>query len=256
MSFNPFTILPDTLCDAFDIPALAQCQDTTTYLQLRSQVGGLLILPVGATPPDDWELQSDWASVVDNSATDNSKAKYLVGRGSFLPNGIVDINLAGGRLIENRERFYRLTFVVLNMNDGHTGFGKKLQKNIRNFDVWILTIGDRMIGGEKGLRPYYVNADFVFNEGNDDREQMIVTMDFVFEQFPAMTSMLPDFNGTPIAPPDGGDCNCDIQELLNDLGTYDSDASAAADGVLVGQAYIAAAGHDRSPMGDLTTRLS
>jgi hypothetical protein len=23
MSFNPFTILPDTLCDAFDIPALA-----------------------------------------------------------------------------------------------------------------------------------------------------------------------------------------------------------------------------------------
>jgi hypothetical protein len=51
MSFNPFTILPDTLCDAFDIPALAQCQDIsrdyygTVYAPRRvgafiSSVGG------------------------------------------------------------------------------------------------------------------------------------------------------------------------------------------------------------------------
>jgi len=256
MSYNPFTILPDTLCGATDLPALAQCQDTTTYVQLRSQVSGLLILPVGATPPDDWELESDWSDVVGNSDTTNTKAKYLVVRGSFLPNGITEVNLAGGRLVENRERFYRLSSIVLNINDGHANFGRKLQKNIRDFDVWLLTVGDRMIGGEKGMRPYYVNADFIYNEGNNDREQMLVVMDFVFEQFPAMTSMPADFNGTPIAPPDGGDCNCDIQELLGDLDTYDSDANAAIGGVAVGGFYIAAAGHDRSPTGDITTRLS
>lgn len=256
MAYNPFTILPDTLCGATDLPALAQCQDTTTYMQLRSQVSGLLILPVGATPPSDWQLESDWSGVVDNSDTTNSNAKYLVGRGSFLPNGITEVNLAGGRLIENRERFYRLSFIVLNMNDGHADFGRKLQKNVRNFDTWLLTVGDRIIGGEKGMRPYYVNADFLYNGENDDREQMLVVMDFVFEQFPAITSMPADLNGTPIAPPDGGACNCDIQELLGDLGTYDSDASAAIGGVAVGGFYIAAAGHDRSPMGDITTRLS
>lgn len=255
MAYNPFTILPDTLCGATDLPALAQCQDTTTYVQLRSQVSGILILPVGATPPDDWELESDWADVVDNSDTTNTNAKYLVGRGSFLPIGITEINLAGGRLVENRERFYRLSIVVLNMNDGHADFGRKLQKNIRNFDVWVLTLGDRMIGGEKGMRPYYVNADFLYNEGNNDREQMLVVMDFTFEQFPAMTSMPADLNGTPIAAPEPGSCDCDIQDILAGLGTYDSDASAAIGGVAVGEIYIAAAGHDRSPQGDLTTRL-
>lgn len=254
--YNPFTILPDTLCDAFDLPALAQCQDTTTYLQLRSQVSGLLILPVGATPPDDWELESDWSGVVDNSVTDNTKAKYLVGRGSFLQNELNEISLSGGRYVANRERFYRLSFVVLNMNDGHADFGRKLQKNVRNFDVWLLTLGDRMIGGELGMRPWYVNADFVFNGENNDREQLFITMDFVFEQFPAMTTMPADLNGTPIAPPPAGSCDCDIQDILDGLGTYNSDADAAADSVAVGEVYIAGAGHDRAAQGTLTIRLS
>lgn len=255
MSFNPFTILPDTICNATDLPALAQCQDTTTYVQLRSQVGGLLILPVGATPPDDWQLEADWSGVVDNTDTVNANAKYLVGRGSLLPNGVTEINLAGGRYIANRERFYRVSFIVLNMNDGHADFGRKLQKNVRDFDVWLLTIGDRIIGGEKGMRPYFVNADFIFNEGANDREQMLLIMDFVFEQFPDMTSMPADFNGTPIAPPDPGACDCDIQDLLSDLSTYNSDTDAAGGGVAVGEVYIAGAGHDRAAQGTLTVRL-
>lgn len=255
-TYNPFTILPDTLCGATDLPALAQCQDTTTYLQLRSQVSGLLILPVGATPPDDWELESDWAGVVDNSDTTNANAKYLVGIGSFLQNGIVEVNLSGGRLIENRERFYRLTFRVLNMNDGHINFGRKLQKNVRDFDLWILTLGDRMIGGPAGMRPYYVNADFVFNEGNNDREQMLIVMDFAFEQFPASTSMPADLNGTPIAPPPASGCDCDIQDILDGLDTYNSDVDAAIGGIAVGEIYIAGAGHDRAAQGTLTIRIA
>jgi hypothetical protein len=254
--YNPFTVLPDTLCGAIELPALAQCQDTTTYIQLRSQVGGLLILPAGATPPNDWQLESDWSGVVDNSNTDNTKAKYLVGRGSFLQNTLVEVNLSGGRSLENRERFYRLTFVVLNMNDGHADFGRKLQKNVKNFDVWILTIGDRIIGGEAGMRPFYVNSDFVFADGNDDREQMVVVMDFVFEQFPAMTSMPADLNGTPIAPAPAGTCDCDIQDILGGLVTYTNDTAAASAGLAIGDVYIAGEGHDRASLGTLTTRLS
>lgn len=255
MSYNPFTVLPITLCDATDLPAFAQCQDTTTYLQYRSQVGGLLILPVGATPPDDWENESDWSGVVDNSDTTNTNAKYLVGRGSFLPNSQTDINLSGGRLLEVRERFYRLVFTVLNMNDGHADFGRKLQKNVRNFDVWIQTIGDRIIGGSTGMRPIFVNADFYFNEGEADREQMIIVMDFAFGQFPDMTSVAVDLNGTPIAPAPADECGCTVQSLLNDLSTYNSDTEAGAGGLSVGAFYIAGPGHDRAPWGSVTTRL-
>ena len=256
MSYNPFTTLPITLCGADDLPAFAQCQTGTSYIQLRSQVGGLLILPVGATPPTDWELESDWSDVVDNTNEDNTKAKYLVGRGSFLPNGITEVNLAGGRLIENRERFYRLTFNVVNTNDGHADFGRKLQKNIRDFDVWIQTIGDRIIGGSVGMRPVYVNAEFPFAEGNNDREVIQIVMDFAFEHFPAMTSMVADFNGTPITPAPAGTCDCDIQDILGGLSTYTNDAAAAADGLAIGDVYIAGPGHDSAQTGSLTTRLS
>ena len=264
MSYNPFTVLPITLCDASDLPQFAQCQSGTSYAQLRSQVGGLLILPVGATGPDDWQMEADWADVVDNSNTDNTKAKYIVGRGSFLPNGLTEINLSGGRLLENRERFYRLTFNVLNLNDGHADFGRKLQKNVRDFDVWIQTIGDRIIGGSTGMRPIYVNAEFPFTEGQNDREVMTVTMDFTFEQFPAMTAVGIDLSGVPIGSPTS-DCNCTIQGLLNDLQTFNSDADAAggmlAGGgsgtpVSIGGSYWAGPGHDRAASGTLIKRLS
>ena len=256
MAYNPFTTLPITLCGADDLPAFAQCQTGSNYIQLRSQVSALLILPVGATPPDDWELESDWSGVVDNTNTDNTKVKYIVGRGSFLQNGLTEINLSGGRRIENRERFYRLTLNVLNTNDGHADFARKLQKNIRDFDVWIQTLGDRIIGGEYGMRPFYVNADFLFTEGNNDREVIQIVMDFAFEHFPEMTSMVADFNGTPIEPAPAGSCDCDIQDILGGLSTYTNDAAAASGGLAIGDVYIAGPGHDRTPVGDLTTRLS
>lgn len=256
MSYNPFTVLPITQCGNVEIPALAQCQDTTTYLQLRAQVSGLLILPIGATPPDDWETANDWAGAVDNSTTDNSTAKYLVGRGSFLPNGVVEVNLAGGRAVETREHFYRLAFSVLNTNDGHADFARKLQRGIRDFDMWVQTVGDRIIGGPEGMRPYFVNADFLFSEGNNDRETILITMDFAFDNFPDMTTIAVDLNGTPIgAGGGGGTCDCDIQALLNDLPTYSSDTEAGAGGLDVGDFYIAGAGHDRADQGSVTTRL-
>ena len=106
------------------------------------------------------------------------------------------------------------------------------------------------------MRPIYVNAEFPFTEGNNDREVIQIVMDFAFEHFPAMTSMVADFNGTPITPPPAGTCDCDIQDILGGLSTYTNDAAAAADGLAIGDVYIAGPGHDSAPTGTLTTRLS
>jgi hypothetical protein len=42
---------------------------------------------------------------------------------------------------------------------------------------------------------------------------------------------------------------------LGDLGTYDSDQAAQADGLDIGDAYWAGSGHDRAAYGSLTKRL-
>lgn len=175
---NPFTVLPETLCSDYDLPVFPTCQDSVYYSQLHSQISGLVILPYGAAVPGDWTSIDDWSATIDNTDTTGEKARYLVGKGSFLPNQQVQAVLSGGRLTENRERSYRLTFSVLNMDDGHAEFGRKLQNNLRNFTMWLETLGSRMIGGATGIKPFLVNADFPFNGENGDKESMVVTMDF------------------------------------------------------------------------------
>lgn len=175
---RPFDILPETLCDDFALPVFPDNQDCTTYAQKRSQVCGLIILPDGATPPDDWTMISGWAGVIDNSDTTGASARYITGVGAFLPKEVITVNLAGGRHISNADRGYTLTLSISNMDAGHMEFGRKLQRNLKNFSVWIQTVGDRLIGGDYGIKPFYVNAEFPFGQGGNDREQITVAMDF------------------------------------------------------------------------------
>ena len=46
----------------------------------------------------------------------------------------------------------------------------------------------------------------------------------------------------------------DVQLALSDLGTYDSDADAAADGLAVADFYVGSAAHDRNPFA-ITRRI-
>ena len=243
-AYNPFTVLPDTVCNDWTIPAIATCQDGTTYTQRRSQVYGLLMLPVGASSPGSWENAADWENTIDNTNTDDTKAKYLVGIGSFLPDALNEVVLAGGRMVENRERTYRLNMAVLNIDDGHNDLCRKLQLNARRFDFWLITVGNRLIGGPYGMRPIRVNADFVLAAENDAREVWNITITTAFLQYPPMTAQAVDFSFT--APSGGGDdgCGCDIQTLLADLPTYVDDAAAIAGGLAAGDWYVVDSGND------------
>lgn len=243
---NPFTTLPVTQCGNVDIPALPVCQDGIAYRQKRSQIGGLILLPIGADRPSDWTDAASWLEIIDNTDTTNTAAKYLVGRGSFALSQQVELNLASGRYVANRERAYRLAFNVANMNDAHTEFGRKLQNNIRAFDFWVQTIDDRIIGGEFGMRPFFVNADFPFAEGNNDRENMAVTLDTWMLNIPAMTASAVDIS-TPSGGGGAGGCGCDITTLLRALPEYVNDDDAIADGLDSGDPYWVLPGNDIQP---------
>lgn len=250
--YNPFTVLPSTLCDSWNIPAISTCQDEPTYRQRRSEISAILMLPHGATPPGNWENLSDWVNTIDNTETDDSKGKYLVGIGSFLPDTLTEVSLAGGRMVENRERTYRLNMAVLNIDDGHTAFCRKLQTNARRFNFWLITIGDRLIGGPSGMKPQRVNADFVLASGRDSREVWNLTFTTTFLQFPEMTAQAVDFTGSGLAPGGGGgggECDCDIQTLLGDLPTYIDDAAAITGGLSTGDWYVVDVGNDFLPPG-------
>lgn len=245
--FNPFTYLPSTLCDAWNLPAITTCQDGTTYNQRRSEISAILMLPIGATPPGSWDNLADWVNTIDNAETDDTKGKYLVGIGSFQLENQVEVSLSGGRMVENRERTYRLAMNVLNIDDGHNNLCRKLQTNARRFNFWLLTVGDRLVGGTKGMRPVRVNADFILASGDQSREVWQINITTTFLQYPEMTAQAVDFTGSGLSGGSGGgggDCACDIQTLLGNLPTYVDDAAAITDGRSIGDWYVVATGND------------
>jgi hypothetical protein len=187
-NYNPFTVAPLSACDEFDIPAFEVCQDGTGYPQRLTQVCGVIIVPLGATKPSDWETMEGWTGVIDNSDTTGTKARYLVGIGSFLPEKQNVADLADGRLVEVKERNYRLTFSVLNMAAGHVRFGELLENNFKDFDVYLETLGGRLIGGPPGMRPVFADSKRPYGGGGTSTETLDIILDFFFPAIPTDNS--------------------------------------------------------------------
>lgn len=184
VSSNPFTYTPIDVCGDVDIPIFPVTQECVSYSQLRTEIAGVFIVPPDVGYPANWEDFGEWFDgYINNAGTGGSR--YLVGRGGFVQTEKENIVLAGGRVEENRERTQRLTFSVLNMDSGHVNFGRQLQSNKKNFSFWLYTIGGRVIGGDNGMRPIFVDAEFVFAQGNASREVMNITIDTEFINFPA-----------------------------------------------------------------------
>ena len=177
---STFNHLPFNVCDNYDIEQFPVQQDCTNYPLRQSQICGVVCLPTGATLPSDWTTIEGWAGVIDNTDTSGTKARYLVGIGSFLPAEKNVVSLAGGRAEYISERRWQLLFDVLNMNDGHLYFGIMLQGGFKSFNVWIETRGGRMIGGPNGMAPFLVDADTPFGRGENDKERLVIDMAFFF----------------------------------------------------------------------------
>ncbi len=183
MDTNPFTYLPVNMCGDPELPEFPVIQDCVSYSQYRSEICGILIRPFSAlTPPVLWRQFSAWSSRIDNA--DPAETHYIVGRGGFLQSSAETVSLADGRLVENRERVQRLSFSVLNMNEGHADFGRSLQSNYKGFYFWLHTVDNRVMGGSSGMRPIFVDAEFPFAPGKDSRETMNITIDTEFINAP------------------------------------------------------------------------
>ncbi len=184
---NPFSALPASACDTLDLPTIPTCQLGTAYGRMPTQVKALIFVRPNGNRPSDWSSANGWADVVNNSSTSADYGRYMAGIGSFLPVETTKANLSGGRHELNRERVYQLRFRSLNTTangSGHVSMLRQIENNFREYDIWIETIGGRIIGGENGLRPISADAAMPFAEAAESREYVDFTFNFTFYQFP------------------------------------------------------------------------
>lgn len=181
---NPFSLLPYDVCNEDTLPVFADGQDCVSYDQLESQICGLIVLPIGANKPTNWQTLAGWSGVIDNKDQSGTKGRYLTGIGSLLPSSKTNIELGNGRRVHIGDRIYRLDYTVLQFAPGHLEFVTMLEGGYRNFSAWMETMGGRIIGGPNGVRPYIPDGEHRYGGEAKTVEQLRIVLDFFFPQVP------------------------------------------------------------------------
>jgi len=179
------------------LPAICTTQPEAAKPKF-SQVTGLIMLPNGVKGPASWVNQSNMEDEIDNSVSDNSKAKYIAGRGGVAEPEEVIVTL-GKRSRYKAAARYTLEFEIGVQNSGQYALAQKLQSNYRAFRFWFITQSGRLFGGQDGVRPDYISSVLPLGAAHDDVEKGIFRIDWYADGDPART-LYPDF----MAPSGGG----------------------------------------------------
>lgn len=169
------------------MPAICVDQDQLLKPKL-SQVCGLLILPFGAAPPSSWVVQSDMEGIIDNSVSDNSKAKYIAGKGGVDEPEEIVVRL-GKRERKRVELLYTLEIEFSIRTNKQYTFLQKFQRNYKAFRFWYTTTGGRLLGGAKGITPHYIFPFAPLGSSNDDVEKGIIRIQWFSDAEPSRTSI-------------------------------------------------------------------
>lgn len=168
MSLNNFLSCPNDCGTVIQLPAIPVNQGCTAYALEFSQVCGVLILPTGAALPSDWTSAEDWADAIDNTNTNNTKGKYLIGEGQ-VPAPELDEVEYPKRLKRVVNRLYRMEIDVDDVNVSNYSFLQKFQCGFTDFVFWIETVSGYLFGGSAGISPSFADAQFPLNGGRDDK---------------------------------------------------------------------------------------
>lgn len=181
------------------LPAICTDQDASLS-PLLSQVCGLLILPCGAQGPSSWVSASAMESIIDNTVTDNSAGKWLVGRGGIDRPGEIIVN-TGKIHRQVSQRLYTLTYEINIRDNGAYGFMQTLQRNYTAFTFWMNTRGGRLFGGHSGIKPDFVTAWAEYGEESDDIERGYIELQWRADGDPARTLATVSPSGAaPVSP--------------------------------------------------------
>lgn len=182
MALNTFPSLCPTDCNGtLNYPAIEADQDCTSYDINYSELTDLWIQPTGAGAPFSAWLTGVYTVTpeptnIDNTVTDNSATKWIVGAG-----GVAVPEKTTEELPKRRDRIslrtYTVTFNIPNVSDEMRDFGRSLQCGDTSFNFWYANL-THVFGSATGIEPKSADCDFPLDEGRDGRERMVITLTF------------------------------------------------------------------------------
>lgn len=167
-------------CDTdLQLPAIPEEQDCTTYAQTLSQISDIYIVPDGAPDPiTNWATTpTATALAIDNTVTDNSKSKWIVGQGGVAVPEKVTTEYPKLKS-KTDERIYSISFTIKNLVAAQYDFLRQLQCGWTGFKFYYGDLADFIYGVSGGLSPEYVDVDFPKGEANTDKNIAILTLRF------------------------------------------------------------------------------
>ena len=144
-----------------------------------SQVSDLYITPTGATDAFTYGGGNPTATSggIDNTVVDNSKTKWVVGKGGVPePEESVYNGPKSTRIVFKRR--YQLSFEVNVKEDGMRDLLRNLQCGWDQFTFRYGTQGGYLYGGSAGIKPTFVNAQLPLADGDEDNEIGRIILDF------------------------------------------------------------------------------
>jgi hypothetical protein len=165
------------------IPADPCCETPPRY----SQIGRIIIAPCNV--PDPFELEDGAAvlvaGVIDNTNTDGTKAKALVGKGEK-PDHEATIYEGAFRRQSISSRAFTINFTFSVGTVALYQFARALQCNYTRMRFWFEDIGGWLYGpvaadgtlGQGGLVPTMVDVQLAAGGGRDDLKEAVLTIMF------------------------------------------------------------------------------
>lgn len=184
---NTFLACPADCDTALTLGAIDTNQDCTSYAQKYAQISDLIIKPDAANAPLNWTGAPTVAAVageIDNTNTDGTKSKWLVGEGGIVaPDKVVDEYPK--RKTKVNFRTYTLTFNVKNLGDDQYDFLRQLQCGSTDFKIWYANVGGHIFGGANGIDILSIDCDFIYSEDRNAKEIATVTITWESDGDPA-----------------------------------------------------------------------
>lgn len=174
-------------CGRVYFPAIPVDQEEVLPARL-SQLCGLLLVPYGAPGPTSWVSKADVEATADNTVTDNSKAKWVTGKGGIETPEDVVVEIGKDERFVSR-RLYTLNFEINLKCTQHLSLIQRLQSRYPWFRLWAATKGGRFIGGPSGIVPKFVTASAPYGAGRDDLERGDITIQWFADIDPLATNM-------------------------------------------------------------------
>lgn len=175
MSKQLFTTCPAD-CDEFvQLPAIPENQDCTAYDTKKAQICDLYLMPDGATNPlASWSTTpTAVAGAIDNTVTDNTKCKWLVGKGVVTSEEVRVAYPKGKSKIS--EIKYTLSFDVFDIANHYT-FLTSLQCGDTSINFWYGDLADYIYGLSGGIVPEELFAKNTSGGGDEDTSKWTITV--------------------------------------------------------------------------------